>query len=110
MAKKPGVMIYFDIRAVLNMLTLEEQGSLFSAILTYGEEGIIDDNMLMDKPRLIWPLVRMSLDRDTQRYQEISVRNRYANYVRWQRERGEEVLPRNEWELRYDISPEDALE
>jgi hypothetical protein len=34
--------------------------------------------------------------------------NRYASYVRWQRERGEEALPRHEWELYVDVRDEDA--
>jgi len=110
MSKKPGVMIYFDIRGVLNMLTLEECGALFRAILEYGETGLVAQRDLLDKARLIWPLVQMSLDRDNDRYREISRRNRYANYVRWQRQRGEEILPRNEWEQIYGVDDdEDAL-
>ena len=110
MKQKPGVMIYFELRTPLKMLTLEEMGSIFQAILAYGEDGQIDERELLGNAAIIWPFVRMALDRDDTRYQEVSLRNRYANYVRWQKERGEEILPRNEWEVRYHISKDDALE
>ncbi len=35
--KKPGVMLYFDIRPALQRLSLEERGLLFEAILEFGE-------------------------------------------------------------------------
>ena len=54
MARKPGVMIYFDIRGILEMLTLEERGSLFSTIMEYGETGRFCERDLCDKARLIW--------------------------------------------------------
>lgn len=108
MKQRPGVMIYFDIRGVLNMLSMEERGSILTAMLVYGEDGVFDDRELVDKAGLIWPFIQMSLDRDNARYQEISLRNRYANYVRWQRERGEEILSREAWETAF-IPLEDPL-
>ena len=108
MARKPGVMIYFDIRGILNMLTLEERGSLFSTIMEYGETGRFCERDLCDKARIVWPFVQSYLDRDDDRYRDISQRNRYASYVRWQRERGEEALPRHDWELYVDTRREDA--
>ena len=108
MAKKPGVMIYFNIRGTLDFLNDAECSALFKAVMEYGETGRFCERDLCDKARLIWPFVQSYLDRDDDRYRDISQRNRYASYVRWQRERGEEALPRHEWELYVDVRDEDA--
>jgi len=105
LSKKPGVMIYFSIRGTLELLNDEECSALFRAILEYGETGDLVHQSLPGRAEVLWPLIRSELRHDDQRYWEISVRNRYANYVRWQKERGGDVLPRAEWEVLYNIPP-----
>ena len=36
MKKKPGVMVYFDLRGMVKLLPDAEKGKLFEAILEYG--------------------------------------------------------------------------
>ena len=81
MGKQPGVMFYFDIRPSLARLTMEEQGRLFRAILDYGEEGI-EPNFQYGLG-IVWDFVKPRLDRDKERYQEISEKRRRAACRRW---------------------------
>ena len=87
MKKKPGVMIYFDLRKMLKLLPDEEKGKLFEAILDYGEVG--ETGELTDTLKIIWPLIQQRLDLDSLRYTEMGRKRRYAAYVRWAKEHNE---------------------
>ena len=95
MKKKPGVMIYFDIRRMVKLLTDEEKGKLFEAILDYGETGAIGE--LTDTLRIVWPLIQNRLDSDSLRYSEVGFKRRYAAYVRWAKEHHELPKDYSEW-------------
>ena len=95
MSKKPGVMIYFDMRESLNRMSDQKAGQLFRVILEYGETGrepTIPDGLL-----LIWPLIRMRLDCDHMRYEQTSLKRRYANYVKNANKDGTEKLSYEQW-------------
>ena len=81
MGKQPGVMLYFEIRPCLARLTLDQQGQLFNAILDYGELGIEPnfDYML----GIAWDFIKPRLDRDKERYDELSRKRAEAAMVRW---------------------------
>lgn len=81
MGKQPGVMLYFEIRPCLERLTMEEQGQLFRAILDYGEEGIEPnfDYML----GIAWDFIKPRLERDRERYEEVSRKRAEAAQARW---------------------------
>ena len=81
MDNQPGVMIYFDIRACLGRLTMDERGQLFSAILDYGEEGIEPD--FEYGLGIVWELIKPRLERDRERYREICEKRRRAARRRW---------------------------
>ena len=87
MKKKPGVMVYFDMRRMVKLLTDEEKGKLFEAILDYGETGCVGE--LTDTLRIIWPLIQNRLDTDSLRYTEVGLKRKYAAYVRWAKEHHE---------------------
>ena len=91
MKKKPGVMIYFDIRRMLKLLPDSEKGKLFEAILDYGETGCTGE--LTDTLRIVWPLIQHRLDTDSLRYAEVGLKRKYAAYVRWAKEHHE--LPKD---------------
>ena len=95
MKKKPGVMIYFELRGVLKLLSDAEKGKLFEAIWEYGETGLTPT--LPDKVLVIWPLIQMRMDTDTDRYNLMGMKRRYAAYVRWSREHGITPSEYNEW-------------
>ena len=95
MKKKPGVMIYFELRGMLKLLPDEEKGKLFDAILEYGETGNVPE--LSPTLRVAWPLIQMRLDADTDRYAVMGMKRRYAAYVRWAKEHHEEPIAYSVW-------------
>lgn len=95
MAKKPGVMIYFDVRNVVNRLSDKNAGILLRAILEYGEDGTLPE--LPKQLYLIWPLIQMKLDIDDDRYHNLAKKRRYAAHVRWCNQSGAEPLPYTVW-------------
>ena len=95
MKKKPGVMVYFELRGMLKLLPDEEKGKLFEAILAYGETGEVPE--LSPTLRVAWPLIQMRLDLDTSRYEMTVIKRRYAAYTRWAKENGEAVKSFEEW-------------
>lgn len=110
MNRKPGIMIYFDMRRVLPMLTNEEKGILFETILEYGETKCV--GQMPDNIRLLWPLVQMRLDNDEMRYHKVCVKRQYAAYVRWAKKHGEEPEDYCSWKLGkgYDLMEEDEYD
>lgn len=76
MAKKPGVMIYFETGAAIKGLDYETKGRLFEAIMEYAEHGTTPpmDGVLA----AVWPFVATSIDRDSARYDELVEKKRKA--------------------------------
>ena len=62
MGKRPGVMLYFDLRPSLKLLSTEDRGRLFDAILDYAELGVVPelDGMLA----MAWEFIRPRIDKD----------------------------------------------
>ena len=77
------------------MLSREERGDLFTAILNYGELG--EDAAFKGKLGVAWCFVKDAIDRDAERYQRVVQRNEYARFVRNQYKQGEEKLPYEVW-------------
>ena len=92
---KPGVMLYFDMREGLMLLSREERGDLFEAILNYGEFGEVPE--FDGKLGIAWCFVKDAIDRDTQRYERVVKRNEYARFVRNQYKNGEQKAPYEVW-------------
>ena len=90
MAKKqPGTMLYFDIRPSLKRLSNEEKGLLFEAILDYGEFGVVPD---LDGPLgVAWDFIQPRLDRDRERYVEVSQKRTAAINARWDKARNKQA-------------------
>ena len=106
MKKKPGVMIYFELRGMLKLLTDQEKGRLFEAILTYGETGWVPE--LSPTLKVAWPLIQMRLDMDTERYAQVGMKRRYAAYVRWAKEHGQDPLLYSDWILQKGCSVDEC--
>jgi len=79
--KRPGVMIYFDIRPCLGRLSLEEIGLLFESIIDYGEYGVEPD--LDGALGMAWDFMRLRVDYDSRRYDEVCEKRRAAAVKRW---------------------------
>ena len=105
MKKKPGVMIYFDLRKMLKLLPDSEKGKLFEAILDYGETGCTGE--LTDTLKIVWPLIQMRLDPDSLRYAEVGLKRKYAAYMRWAKEHNEETLPFSHWKQKHGYAQDE---
>lgn len=79
--KRPGVLLYFDVRPSLRRLSLEEKGRLFEAILDYGELGEPPqfDGML----GIAWDFIQPRLDVDADRYDQRCRQAQEAAQKRW---------------------------
>lgn len=95
MKKKPGVMVYFDLRKMLKLLPDTEKGKLFEAILDYGETGKVGE--LTDTLRIVWPLIQHKLDKDSFEYDKKVVKRKYASYIRWSKQHNEPILSYEDW-------------
>ena len=95
MKEKPGVMIYFEIASVLKLLSDEDAGKLFRAILEYGQTRTMPQ--LPESLQIVWPLIQLRLDNDHKHYHDVCSEKGYAAYVRWQKERQQEYLSREDW-------------
>ena len=93
--KKPGVVIYFDIRNALSRLTMEQRGILLTAVLDYAEYGEITD---LDIPTgVCFDMLRPKIDYDDIKYGLTIAQRQYAAYVRETKKRFEEPIPYEEW-------------
>lgn len=95
MSKKPGVMIYFDVKESIEHMSDKNAGILLRAILEYGYTGM--EPKLPNQLLLIWPMIRMRLDSDDNRYHQLHYKRRYAAHVRWSNDRGLEPLTYEAW-------------
>ena len=93
--EKPGVMVYFDVKNSVDLLSDQEAGILFRAILNYGLNGTEDQ--LDGSLSIIWPMIRARLDIDDQRYRDTIEKRQYANYVRRAKVNGEEAMDFEDW-------------
>ena len=81
-AKRPGAMIYFDIRPAMKRLSAEQKGLLFDAIMAYSEDG--EEPEFADIAlEIVWDFVKPRLDDDAGRYEETCAKRKQAANARW---------------------------
>ena len=80
-AKKPGVVVYFDLRPALRRLSDEEKGRLFDAILSYGETG--EEQELDGAVAIAFDFVKPRIDADADAYSRKVERRQAAANARW---------------------------
>lgn len=95
MKKRPGVLLYFDIRNGMKRLSTSDKGRLFDAILDYAENGVVPD--FEGGLGVAWDFIVQKLDKDAETYAAKSVANQYGPYVREQEKRGLPTITREEW-------------
>lgn len=78
----PGVLLYFDLRPALDLLTYEEKGEIFDAILAYGEDGTVPD-FDSDVLNMLWAFVARRIDADRANYLAKCEKNRQRALKRW---------------------------
>lgn len=110
MAKqRPGVMIYFDLRNSIKRLNEGQIGKLFTAILDYGEMGIIpdfDNDMAL---AITWDFIQPRIDKDGERFEQKVEQRKYAAYCKKQKEVGKKPLEFDEWMASKDNDRERPL-
>lgn len=90
MAKKKAFLLYTDMRERMSMLTNEEAGVLFKAILDYAADGnpFATDNRLLE---YAFSEVKQQLDRDADKYETIKSKRAEAGAEgarkRWEKAR-----------------------
>lgn len=80
---RPGTMLYFDTRPCLKRLTNEQKGQLFEAILDYAEFSVVPDFGDDVGLSIAWDFIQPKIDRDNERYEQISKRRAEAAAKRW---------------------------
>lgn len=68
MSGKASFVLYHDIREPVEMLTDEERGKLFSAILNYSEYGELPD--FKGALQMAFAFIRTALDRDAEKWED----------------------------------------
>lgn len=61
-------LAYYSYLHSLEMLTDEECGRLFRAMLGYASSG--EDSELCGNERFVWPMIKNQIDRDNSAYEE----------------------------------------
>lgn len=92
---KPGIMMYFEIYPCLELMSQKEKGDLLDAMMYYGMTG--EKPNVSGNLKILWPLLKDRLDRDTNRYNRIVIRNQYASYVKSAQKKDGPVLSYEEW-------------
>jgi hypothetical protein len=88
-------MVYFDMLGPIRVLSDEDKGRLFLAMLEYGQDGTVPqfDGMLA----LAWGFVRPKLDKDEEEYNMSVLRRQYATVCRERKRKGEPDISFDEW-------------
>ncbi|MGN1161071.1 MAG: DUF6291 domain-containing protein, partial [Candidatus Fimenecus sp.] len=74
MAKAKGVMLYFNYREPLNNLTMTERGELLTALLDYGEHGILPE--FSGGLKMLFDCIKPTIDADIEKYFNRCQKNR----------------------------------
>ena len=70
-----AIMLYYEYREHFECLSDEECGALVKALLAYGEEGTLPEN-LTGSARIAFSFIRRQIDRDNEKYDERCEKNR----------------------------------
>ena len=81
---RPGVMLYFSILPLIQALSLEDRGLLFTDIMKYGKTG--EEPCYEGSLKVAWAMIKPMLDQDSERYAEICRKRSNAVSERWKKE------------------------
>lgn len=97
---RPGIMIYFDMLGPIRVLSDEDKGRLFLAMLEYGQDGTVPqfEGMLA----LAWEFAKPKLDRDNDEYNRTILKRQYAAFCRDRKKKGEPEISFEEWLITID--------
>ena len=96
MAKRPGIVIYFDIIPALAMMSDEEKGKMFMGMLEYGQYGVVPE-LKEEKLAMAWTFLQPKLDFDDSKYKQRCLKSKYSVYCRWCKQEGVQKPTFAEW-------------
>ncbi len=96
MAERPGIMVYLEWAEVVAGMGDAEVGRLFKAILSYGKG--LGEPELRGAAAVVWPLIRVRLDQDEKRYNQVCLRNAYNRFIGDCKAKGRDLLDFETWE------------
>lgn len=77
--QQPGIMIYWDLFDIMDMLPEDTLKPLLRAMRNYALEGT--ESELPEPLPLLWPILRQRLQSDGERYDKIRNKNRIRGLV-----------------------------
>ena len=77
---RPGIMVYFSILEPIMMLSDEDKGRLFVAMLEYGRDGVVPE--FDGTVGIAWSFVQPTIDKDGQRYEDMRLQREYALFCK----------------------------
>ncbi len=95
MKERPGVMFYFDKWEDIKNESDEICAAFFRAAMDYAQHGVLPD--FKGGYKLAWSLIQSEIDRDAERYADISVSRRYSRYCGVEKSAGREPLNFEDW-------------
>ncbi len=101
---RPGVMLYFSILPALDSLPPASAGTLLLCAMHYaqdGQEPVFEDATLA----FAWALLKPSIDRDGQCYDEKRLRGEWMTYCRQCKRDGNEAVDFETWRQRTVTEP-----
>lgn len=101
---RPGVMLYFSILPALDSLPPASAGTLLLAAMHYaqdGQEPVFEDATLA----FAWALLKPSIDRDAEVYDEKRLRGEWMTYCRQCKREGNEAADFETWRQRTVTEP-----
>lgn len=104
---KPGVMFYFEIRPCIKRLSLADKGTLFEAILDYGQYGLLPE--VDGALGVAWDFIRPRIDLDSGRYDDKVAMAKYAVAVREAKKKGLQVPSFEQWQASSQENPDPVL-
>ena len=92
---KPGIMLYFDVLEPIRALPDREKGRLLTAMLEYGQGGM--EPQFTGRLALAWGFVKPRIDKDSEEYNRVALKKKYANYCKEQKRKGEPEVSFEAW-------------
>ncbi len=82
--KKNSFILYFDQAEMLEALSDEQRGRVFSAVFQYAESGKVSE--LNQAENIAFIAIKQSIDRDSKKYDEKCRKNARNAEMRWEKE------------------------
>lgn len=102
MSDRPGVMLWFENRPALALLSDEARGKLFMAIFDYAEFGVVPDFSDNIPLLMAWEFIRPKIDLDGERYANVCAKNKYNTFRRdYAKENTGDIPTFEEWQDTY---------